>query len=302
MAVFGPLFSRRFGMSLGIDVVGSKDRECDFDCLYCELKATKKVSSISQPEDPRVLIEATKKIIASGVKIDVLTVTANGEPTLYERLDELIDGLNEIKTTQKTLILSNGGSICNTKIQNALSKFDIVKLSLDSALENSYKKIDRPLTIDLAKRIECMADFSKTHGALILETLFVKNVNDSAEDIQALKEAYAKILPLRIDISTIDRPPAYQVAPVDELMLYQIAEEIGFANICVALRKNAPKCNKSFSRQEWILTTSKRPLTLSDAKFLADTESFELFLKLIESDTLKKRTVAGVDFYTQHAQ
>lgn len=298
MAVFGPVFSRRFGMSLGIDVVSSADRECNFDCLYCELKSSKKVSKIESPEEVGFLLESARKVVQTGASIDVLTVTANGEPTIYKDLEFLIDGLNNIKTSQKTLILSNGSTICDELVRKSLMKFDIVKLSLDSARSESYKKIDRPIGFDLEKTIECMASFSSNFGGeLVLETLFVAGVNDSDEDIDALAEAYKTISPIRIDLSSIDRPPAYNVKPIDEQKLFSIAEKIGLRNISVAVRKNAPPLSNSYSKQDWLETLKKRPLTLSDAKFLGDSASYNIFLQLSEEPFVVKKLVAGIEFF-----
>ncbi len=298
MAVFGPVYSRRFGMSLGIDVVAGQQRECNFDCLYCELPSSPKTAISITPESPESLINSAKEAIDSGKTIDVLTVTANGEPTIYPHLAELIDGLNAVKTTLKTLILSNGSTICDAKVREALMKFDIVKLSLDSARSESYKKIDRPIAFELERTVACMVDFAGAFkGELVLETLFVAGVNDGAADIEALKTVYEKISPARIDISTIDRPPAFAVSPITEERLFEIADELGLPNISVAIRKAATPLSKSYTETEWLNTLQKRPLTLLDARYLADTKSYEMFLELIKTDKIIKKNVAGVEFF-----
>jgi len=299
MPIFGPVYSRRFGMSLGVDVVKGTARECNFDCLYCELKATPKTAQIISKEDPQDLIDSVKKTIDSGIKIDVITITANGEPTIYDRLDELIDGLNRIKTVQKTLLLSNGSTICNNNIQKTLKKFDVVKLSLDSARDESFKKLDRPIDFDLPHIMECMSNFRKIyHGELILETLLVENINDSDEDIEALRLAYIKISPDRIDLSTIDRPPAFAVKPISAEKLWNIAEKLGLPNISIALRKDTTPLGRTYSAREWRNTLTRRPLTINDAKFLADTKSLEIFEDMISRGELIKKTVANMEFYS----
>jgi len=124
---FGPVPSRRFGVSLGIDL-SPNSKQCNFDCLYCELKASKTVSSQSNyPKVSDIIIEV-KQALGKNKNIEVITITANGEPTLYPYLDELVDRLNLIKENKKILILSNGGTIYKKDIQQILNKIDIVKL------------------------------------------------------------------------------------------------------------------------------------------------------------------------------
>jgi wyosine [tRNA(Phe)-imidazoG37] synthetase (radical SAM superfamily) len=136
------------------------------------------------------------------------------------------------------------------------------------------------------------------HQNTILETLFVKNINDKPEDIEALKTAYKTISPLRIDLSTIDRPPAYDVTPIDATRLYEIAEHMGMTNISVAIRKNSVPLGRTYSEDEWLNTLSKRPLTLEDARFLADKKSFEVFENMIKEGRVVKKSVVGVEFYS----
>jgi len=298
MPIFGPIASRRFGLSLGIDVVAGAKRECNFDCLYCELKSEKKVARTLTPEDPQKLISEVERKIASGERFDVITVTANGEPTIYDRLDELIDGLNRVKNGCKTLILSNGSTVCDEKIAKTLAKFDIVKLSLDSARAQSYKKLDRPIEFDLQSLIECMAEFRRRFGGeLVLETLFVDGINDSDEDAAALAKAYNHIAPNRIDISTIDRPPAFAVKPISSDRLFELASKLEYPHIVVAVRKDSRPQNAHYGEKEWIATLEKRAFTMDDARFLADEQSFELFNKMASDGIFTKTNVAGVEFY-----
>jgi wyosine [tRNA(Phe)-imidazoG37] synthetase (radical SAM superfamily) len=139
---FGPIPSRRFGISLGIDLSPST-KQCNFDCLYCELEPAKTTDKMDIYPNVSDVIDAVSDAFSKHEKIDVLTITANGEPTLYPYLDELIDRLECIKGDAKTLILSNGGSIYKKHIQETLSKLDTVKLSLDCVSKECFKKLDR---------------------------------------------------------------------------------------------------------------------------------------------------------------
>ena len=130
--IFGPIHSRRFGKSLGVDLSPSK-KQCNFDCLYCELDPAKTMGDQDEVLSVETIVTAIEKGLLEHDDIDFLTITANGEPTLYPNLSKLIDEINKIKGKTKVLILSNAASIDNPKVQDALLKLDEVKLSLDCA-------------------------------------------------------------------------------------------------------------------------------------------------------------------------
>ena len=294
--IFGPISSRRFGMSLGIDL--SPDvKSCNFDCIYCELDRAQKRDKIENP--PK--IDDILKDVKEGIKrynFDVLTITANGEPTLYPYLDELIDELQ--KLNKKLLILSNSSTIFKPTIQNALKKLDIVKLSLDTANPKTFKKIDRPLKgIEIDKIIEGIKRFSKIYkGELIVEILVVQGINDKKEEFIKLNKVLNQINPTRVDISTIDRPPAYDVEPVEYERLFELSKEIKNQHIFIASRKNLENKKESLSKEDILTTLKKRPFTESDIENIFDDNSKKLFFELLENGVLKEKIVANSKFFT----
>ncbi|MBL0722014.1 MAG: radical SAM protein [Sulfurovum sp.] len=140
--IFGPINSRRFGKSLGIDLSPSK-KQCNFDCLYCELAPAMTMNHYDDVVSVEEIILSLKKSLSKHKDIDVITITANGEPTLYPYLNELIDEINLIQDRPHTFMLSNGSTINDNKIQNALLKLDSIKLSLDCASTQCLQKLDR---------------------------------------------------------------------------------------------------------------------------------------------------------------
>lgn len=295
--IFGPIPSRRFGISLGVDL-SPDTKQCNFDCLYCELKPAKTVDKMDSYPSVDEVLEAIKDSYAKHPKIDVITITANGEPTLYPKLDELIVKINEIKNDTKTLILSNGGTIYDKKIFDALLKFDTVKLSLDCVSQKCFKKLDRiHNNIDIEKIIESMIEFrKKTNKSFVLEILFVKNLNDKDEEIELLYEAVKKINPHRVDIGTIDRPPAYEVKPVSFETLESIAKRFENINVNIAY-KNRPKQINSYSSEEILSMLERRPLTLEDINNMFDENSKKELEKLIEMSKISLVDSAGLNFY-----
>jgi len=298
-SIFGPVLSRRFGLSLGVDLAGEGVKLCNYDCLYCELPKAEKVSSIQNAKEPSVIADEVKEALQRHTDIDFITLTANGEPTLYPRLYELVTLINAVKGSKKLLILSNGSTICDASVREALALFDVVKLSLDSALSASFKKIDRPLGVNPRELIECMKSFRNEYAkTLVLETLFVKGVNDTDEDIKALNEAYMQIRPDRIDLSTIDRPPAYKVEKLEDERLREIASMLDSSlKVSVASRKNENARTRSFGETEILYMLKNRPFSSFDIDTLYDESAKAVLGELINSAKVKTKEIAGTKFY-----
>lgn len=295
--IFGPIPSRRFGISLGVDLSPGK-KQCNFDCLYCELEGAKTVDKMDLSPSVAEIINAIKENLEKYSKIDVITLTANGEPTLFLKLNELVEEINKIKGGIKTLILSNGSTIYRKEIYDALLKIDIVKLSLDCVSEKCFKKLDRVNhSVETQKIVPAMISFSKeTKNDLVLEILFVKDLNDKNDEISLLKEAINQINPKRVDIGTIDRPPAYDVKPVTYEFLEKMAAEFRNINVNI-VHKNRPKSIQSFSQNEIITMLKRRPLTKEDIENMFDEQSKIILKDLIKNKIVSIINSSGIDFY-----
>jgi wyosine [tRNA(Phe)-imidazoG37] synthetase (radical SAM superfamily) len=296
---FGPVNSRRFGISLGIDLSPSH-KQCNFDCLYCELAPAKTMSKQSISYNVKDYIDAVKIAIQKNPEIEVITITANGEPTLYPYLDHLVDKLNKIKGNKKLLILSNAALITDFKIKKTLKKIDIVKLSLDCATNECFKKLDRiDSSIDCQKMIDHIFDFKNMFkNDLILEVLFVDSINNKKEELSKLYDILYDLNPTRVDIGTIDRPPAYPVKEIAYEELKEIADYMNGLNISIA-HKNKISLNKSLDEDEILNLLDKRPQTIDDINNLLNVESIKLFNKLHNNDKIIMINQAGVDFYAK---
>ncbi|QCT94820.1 radical SAM protein [Caminibacter mediatlanticus TB-2] len=293
--IFGPVASRRFGMSLGIDLSPDKKR-CNFDCIYCELEPSKPISFYDNPPQVDNIIDEVKEAIKEH-SLDVLTITSNGEPTLYPYLNELIDKLKPLN--KKLLILSNSSTIMKKEIQNALKKLDIVKLSLDAITPTIFKKIDRPEKgNDINDIIDGIIDFRKIYEKeLIIEILVVKGINDKIEEFKKLNEVLKKIKPNRVDISTIDRPPAYNVEGVSIDRLFYLANFIENQNIFIPTRKKIKFQIENLSKEVLLNTLKKRPFSESDIKNILDSHTQKIFNDLLKENLLEEIWVGGVKFY-----
>ncbi|MCT7597377.1 radical SAM protein [Aliarcobacter butzleri] len=300
--IFGPIPSRRFGISLGIDLSPSK-KQCNFDCLYCELEGAKTIDKMDTFPSVDEIIKAIKESFINHPKIDVITITCNGEPTLYPKLNELIDEINKIKGETKTLILSNGSTIYKKEIFDALLKIDIVKLSLDCVSEKCFKKLDRQnKSVEIEKIVPSMIEFSqKTKKDFVLEILFVKDVNDKDEEIELLFNATKQINPKRVDIGTIDRPPAYKVNPVSYKFLEDVANKFEGLNVNIVF-KNRPKQIISYNKEEILSMINRRPLTIEDIENMFDNQSKIFLEELIRNEEIGLVDNAGIKFYKKIAK
>ncbi|ECQ5145454.1 radical SAM protein [Campylobacter jejuni] len=295
--LFGPVSSRRFGRSLGIDLSPSK-KQCNFDCVYCELDPKKAQEKQDEIISIYKIISEVKAMLEKNVEFDFLTLTANGEPSLYPHLNELILSLRSIAKDKKLLILSNGTAVLDEDKFNALLKLDVVKFSLDSAVAKTFYRIDRTLkNIDLEKMIEKMADFrARFNGDLIMEILVVKDLNDNEEEFEALNQALKKIMPLRVDLSTIDRPPAYAVKKVSEEKLLELSKLIDSTPVLLAKRHYEGE-KLSFNEEELLKMLHLRSQSEIDIEVKFDEQSKTLLNQLIKEKKVKILDLAGVKFY-----
>ncbi|WP_026803823.1 radical SAM protein [Aliarcobacter lanthieri] len=299
--IFGPIPSRRFGISLGIDLSPSK-KQCNFDCLYCELEPAKTIDEMDTYPNIQDIIFEVKNSLKKHPKIDVITITCNGEPTLYPELDILVDELNKIKGTIKTLILSNGSTIYKKNIFETLLKIDTVKLSLDCISSKCFKKLDRQNnSVEIEKIVPSMIEFSKiTKNNFVIEILFVKDLNDKNEELELLYKAIKAINPNRVDIGTIDRPPAYKVKPVDFDFLQKVANKFFDVNINIVY-KNRPKQIEKYSKEDIISTLKRRPLTYEDIENMFDEESKDILKTLVNDDIISIVDSSGIEFYKKNS-
>ncbi|EGK7989619.1 radical SAM protein [Campylobacter jejuni] len=295
--LFGPVSSRRFGRSLGIDLSPSK-KQCNFDCVYCELDPKKAQEKQDEIISIDKIISEVKAMLEKNVEFDFLTLTANGEPSLYPHLNELILSLRSIAKDKKLLILSNGTAVLDEDKFNTLLKLDVVKFSLDSAVAKTFYRIDRALkNIDLEKMIEKMADFrARFNGDLIMEILVVKDLNDNEEEFEALNQALKKIMPLRVDLSTIDRPPAYAVKKVSEEKLLELSKLIDSTPVLLAKRHYEGE-KLSFNEEELLKMLHLRSQSEIDIEVKFDEQSKTLLNQLIKEKKVKILDLAGVKFY-----
>ena len=216
--IFGPVHSRRLGVSLGINLLPADGKFCTFDCIYCECGFNgdhRPHQKLPTREEVRNALEARlKDMQENGPKPDVLTFAGNGEPTAHPHFAGIIaDTLalrDEYFPEAKVSVLSNSTFIHKPEVFDALNKIDNNILKLDTIDAAYINKVDRPTGhYDVAKIIECMKAFK---GNLIVQTLFMKgtfegeNVDNTTDDyVLPWLEVVKEIAPRQVMIYTIDR-------------------------------------------------------------------------------------------------
>ena len=240
--VFGPVHSRRLGVSLGMNLVPVNRKVCTFNCIYCECGWTSERHLPSDGFPSRELItDSLRKKLSelrnSGILPDAITYAGNGEPTLHPEFHGIITDSVEIRDEyapgSKVAVLSNASLAHLPKVRMALEKVDLNILKLDSGIEKTYRTLNQPPPgLKLEKIIENLKLFKEN---LIIQTLFVRGRykgteidNTSQEEISTLLGLYREISPDEVQVYTIARDTpvgTLQKVPLEDLE--SIAAEIG---------------------------------------------------------------------------
>lgn len=235
--IFGPIHSRRLGSSLGINLSPNDGKLCSFDCLYCEAGFNAQgpgTTGLPARADVAALLRAKlEEMKASGQTLDVITFSGNGEPTLHPDFAGVIaDTLalrSELYPAAKVSVLTNSTRIDRPEVAAALLTVDNNILKLDSAVEATMRRLDRPAlpSFTVESVVEGLRRFA---GQGIIQTMFTSGPdfdNTTDAEVAALIEAYKKIQPRQIMIYSLDRPtPDLSLRKVEKDRLLQIGARI----------------------------------------------------------------------------
>jgi len=230
--IYGPVKSRRLGLSLGITLVPHKI--CNFDCIYCQLGQTQKKINTRQEYLPieEIAIEIKNWLLEYSQdkeKIDYISISGSGEPTLNIKLGELIQKIKTM-TAIPVAVITNGSLLSNPAVRQAVSYADLVLPSLDTASQDIFKKINMAVdSLRIDEIIQGLIDFRKEYkGKIWLEVMLVRGVNDALDQIRKLKEAIDLINPDKIQLNTPVRHTAvFGIKPPVKRRLEQIKEILG---------------------------------------------------------------------------
>jgi len=211
--IFGPVPSRRLGMSLGTDIISFKT--CTLDCIYCQLGVTTVKTLERQSFVPKdeVLNELKDFLSGQNRHIDFITLSGSGEPTLSSDIGDIIHQIKSF-TNIPVAVLTNGSLLFRDDVRQDLMEADMVAPSLDSITDESFQKVNRPckgLTEELI--IEGLIRFShEFKGKIWLEIMIVKGINDSLEELKKIAALTHTLRLDKIHLNTVVRPPAEKFA------------------------------------------------------------------------------------------
>lgn len=212
--VFGPIFSRRLGSSLGVNILPSKGKLCNFDCVYCECGWNRDGKSDSRfprlAEVEAALEDRMAKVAAEGTAVDSITFSGNGEPTMNPDFPEIVDVTLRLRDRYfpqaKVSVLSNAVLVGRPAVAEALMKVDNPILKIDASSDLLVQKINRPVgTYRLAEIVEALKRFD---GNFVLQTMFLRSPDfDTAEPeaLAAWMDIVRELRPREVMVYTIDR-------------------------------------------------------------------------------------------------
>ncbi|MBN2597024.1 radical SAM protein [Labilibaculum sp.] len=244
--IFGPVKSRRLGVSLGINLLPNDCKLCSFNCIYCECgwnpdQYEQKINFHPKNQVKESLFEKLTQMKANNEDLDVITFAGNGEPTLHPEFGEIINYTIEVRNQvfpqARIAVLSNSSMIHKKSVFDALNKVDDNILKLDGGTEETIINLDQPVgKFNLNNLVELLSKFD---GNLIIQTLFIRGEyggkvidNTTREEIDAWLTHLQKIQPKEVMIYTISRDtPSDNLEKISMKELKQIAqkvEEAGF--------------------------------------------------------------------------
>ena len=231
--IYGPIFSRRLGRSLGINLLPSKMKTCSFDCIYCQYnKTTERTLSPDREHLPRPdeVFEAVEKALQKPRSMDFLTFSGNGEPTIHPDFLEIVKGvrvlLDKYRPDAKLALLSNSTMVSSQAVQEAIGLIDAPMMKLDAGDEITFQAINQPVGgLHLDQIIEGLGELPH----LMIQSVLVdgKISNVRGEAYHAWKEALASLTPDVIHIYSTERPTMQgEVERVSPQRLSEVAEEL----------------------------------------------------------------------------
>ncbi len=267
--LFGPVPSRRLGMSLGVDLVPRK--VCSLDCVYCEVGKTTKLT-LERKEYilfNRVIKELSH-YFENNPDPDYITFSGSGEPTLNSRIGDVLKFIKQNKPAVPIAILTNGTLLSDPKVREEIKKADVVLPSLDAATTTIFNKINRPVPeIDIKKYIQGLIDFRKEfNGKIWLEIFILPEYNFEETELKKLEQKITKINPDSIQLNTLDRPGT--VANLHSATRKDLEELVSLWNfknieiISAASQRKNIQSYRSDAETAILETISRRPCTIED--------------------------------------
>ena len=289
--LFGPVPSRRLGMSLGIDLVPHK--VCSLNCIYCECGSTTKLTIDRKEYVPYdIVTQELEHYFQNNPAPDYITFSGSGEPTLNSRIGDIVQFIKQNIPGIPIAVLTNGTLLYQQQVRKELLDADVVLPSLDAASDLTFRKINRPFhNLNIEQYIQGLVGFrNEFKGQIWLEVFIIPGYNDTSEELDLLKNAIKRIQPDSIQLNTLDRPGAIsKIHSSTDEELQNIVKYWQLDNVEIVAKSPARKDVKSY-REDFetaiLETIQRRPCTLDDLSKILGLHINEInkYLDVLESD------------------
>ena len=296
--IFGPVPSRRLGVSLGVDLV--KKKTCNLDCVYCECGRTEETTNDRKSYvDKEKVIAEIKDYLDSGNYLDYITFSGWGEPTLNSDIGEILKEIKKI-TNIKTAVITNGTLLWMQEVREALMISDVVMPSLDAVSKEVFEKINRPYkSLEIEKIKNGIIEFANEYkGELKLEIFIIDGINNGEKEIDKFKEIIKKIKPSVVQLNSLDRPaPENWVKKADSDILEKIKSALEYDEIEIISKYKSRENIKNYNENSEKLILNmieKRPCTIDDIVDITGMSKSEVnkYIDILEKEK-KTLTILG---------
>jgi wyosine [tRNA(Phe)-imidazoG37] synthetase (radical SAM superfamily) len=304
--LFGPVPSRRLGISLGVDLVPLKI--CTLNCIYCECGRTTELTVTRKSYVPLSGVkEELIDYVTNNPRPDYITFSGSGEPTLNSNIGHVLQFIRKHIHDIPVAVLTNGTLFSIKQVREDIKDAVLVMPSLDAATEKIFRKINRPcprLKIDTI--IDGLVQFRKEYrGQIWLEIFIVPGMNDTKHELTALKDAIEKIGPDQVQLNTLDRPGTVSTVPAATRQeLEHIVDFWQLDNVTiiadVAERKDL-LAYRTDTESAILGTIARRPCTLKDLSEILGLQINEVnkYLDVLEADEKIKTVKQKRGFFYQ---
>ncbi|MCD4652266.1 MAG: radical SAM protein [Candidatus Cloacimonetes bacterium] len=267
--LFGPVPSRRLGVSLGIDLVPYKT--CNLNCVYCEVGTTTNLTrELSEYVPTSEVISELSSYLSTRPHLDFITFSGAGEPGLHVGLGRIINWLKTHYPEYRLALLTNGILMADDAFRQSVVEVDVVLPSLDAVSESVFQSINRPaLGIHAEDYIRGLIEFRKLFkGEIWLEVFLVPGINDTVDELDKIYKVIRELAPDKVQLNTLDRPGTEDwVVPLSNESLLQIKHkwsELPIEIPSLGILHEVKATEKSKAEGRMLAMLSRRPCTESD--------------------------------------